>query len=276
MIIRPRHHTARADRHILHLAKDFQGGLNPILGGYPVDHIAVHRCPPAPVRGLLHHHHPRAGRPGDQRRLQSRHPAACDQNVAERISMFIPVGIGRLWRFAQTRRLADDRFKDVLPRRPRMDEGLVIEPGRQEPRQGIVDHTNIEFQTGPVVLAGGHQPVKHLGRGDPRVGFQPRALPQIDQTVRLFGPAGDQPARTVIFETAPHQHLIVGQQRRRQRIPLKPAQPFAVKGELDGAAAVDQPPAFLQTRAHHRPFQSGRLAFIFAMISAGGSLTCAE
>ena len=70
-----------------------------------------------------------------------------------------------------------------------------------------------------------------------------------------------------------------GQKASGEGIPLEALQTLAVEGEFDGRGAVDQPAALGETRAHFVTFpsgcQPGRRAWIFAMMSAGGSETCA-
>ncbi len=94
------------------------------------------------------------------------------------------------------------------------------------------------------------QPVEQLGRGGALVRFQPRRRAQVDQRVRLFGARGHDAARAVVFEAAPDQHLVIGQQGRGQRIARKAAHALAVEGEFRRGAAVDQAAAFGKTRAH--------------------------
>ena len=101
-----------------------------------------------------------------------------------------------------------------------------------------------------MVLALRFKTVKGFGRGRPLVGFQERAAPQIDQGVRLFGARSHSTARAVIFKAAPHQHLVIGQQRCRQRIARKTLQTLAIEGEFHSLSAVDQTTAFGQTGAH--------------------------
>lgn len=66
----------------------------------------------------------------------------------------------------------------------------------------------------------------------------------------MIHPRRHDAARTVILEAAPDQHLVVGEKRRGQRVAREAAHPLAVEGEVDGAAAVDQPSAPCETRAH--------------------------
>ena len=101
-----------------------------------------------------------------------------------------------------------------------------------------------------MVLALRFKAVKGFSRGRSLVGFQERAAPQIDQGVRLFGPRSHSAARAVIFKAAPHEHLIIGQQRCRQRIACKALHTLPVKSEFHSLSAVDQTTAFGQTGAH--------------------------
>ena len=126
-----------------------------------------------------------------------------------------------------------------------------------------------------MVLTARGQAGEKLGRSGALIGRELRAGAHVDQRVWLLRPRGDDAARAVIFEGAPDEHLIIGKQRGGKGIPLKSAHPLGIEGKFNGAAPLDQAAAFLQTGAHLKPFQSGRLALIFAMISAGGAPTCA-
>ena len=243
MVIHPGSSCTNVQLYVIHCLQRRNSCINPIACGRAVDDIAVDHCAATPMGGLLHHHHPRAGSGRHQRRLQSGNAAAYHQNIAKRIDLFIAVGVAQRGGRPQTRRFADDRFKHVFPRRARVNEGFIVESGGQKPRQKGVHHPDIIGQRWPVVLAARLQTVEQFGCGGALVRFGPVAGAKVDQGVRLFDTGGNNAARTVVFETAPDQHLIIGQQRRGQGIARKAAQRGAVKGEFLGRAAVNQPPA---------------------------------
>ena len=275
MIIDPGPGAAQPQGDRVHRGKGRHRGIDPVLRRFAIDLQPVHRGAATPMGGLFQQHHPQPGTGGNERRLQPGNPAADHQQVAKGIGLFIAVRIAVLGRFAQARRLADDRLEHMFPEGARVDEGLVIEARRQKTRDIVVQHAHIEFQAGPVVLAGRDQPVEQFGGGGALVGFQPRALPQIEQRIGLFRTRAHDSPRAVILEAAPDQHLVIGQQRRGQRIAKVAAQALAVEGEVGCRRPVDQAAATGQTRAHWYPFQPGRRALIFATISGGGAPTCA-
>ena len=281
VVINPRHRTAGAQGDICHVIKGFDGVLNPSISGQTVDHITVDGRAPAPSGRLLQDHDTSAIRGGGEGGLQTGNPATGHQHVAEGIGVFVVVGVDFLRRFTKTGGVADHRFENVLPGKPRVDEGFVVKAAGQEPREAIVDHARIKLKARPVVLAVRLQTAKGFGGGRALVGFQPCAAPEVNERVRLLHARGYQPARSVVFEAAPDQHLVIGQQRGRKGIALKPAQALAVEGEFQREGAVNQTAAFGQTGAHARPplglnpGQSGRLAFILACRSGGGAEDCA-
>ena len=145
VVINPCHHAAGTQADIGHGFKGLQGFLHPKIRRHPVDHIAVHRRTTAPERCLFQHHNPRTTCGGCEGGLQTRNPTARNQNVAERIGLLIAVAVHFLGRRAKACGFADDRLEHVLPSRPRMDEGFVVKPTRQEPRQGVVHNANVHL-----------------------------------------------------------------------------------------------------------------------------------
>ncbi len=270
-------HATCADRDIWHFFKRLQRGLHPIRRIHPVDLRPVHDSAPTPVSGLLDQQHPRAGLTRCQRRRQPCDPATDHQHVHVAVEMLVGIRVTVLGRAAQTGGLPDERLVDMFPERAREHEHLVVKARRQEPRQMRVDRTHVEFKAGPVVLAGRRQPVEQFGRGDALVRLERRLSPQIHQSIGFFCPCRHHTARAVVFEGPADQHLVIGQQRRGQRIPRKPAQALAVEGETDRLGAVDQATLAAQTRAHAKSphVQPGRLAEILARRSGGGSVVCA-
>ena len=213
VIVNPGPGAAQPQGDPVHRGQSRHRGIDPVLRRLAIDLHPVHRGAATPMGPLFQQHHPQPGAGGDKGGLQPGNAAADHQQVAKGIGLFIAVRIAVFRRFAQARRLADDRLEQMFPEGARVDEGLVIKARGQKTRCMVVQHTHIEFKARPVVLAGGHQPVEQLGRGGALIGFQPRAAPQVDQRIRFFRPAGDDPARAMVFEAAANQHLVIGQQR---------------------------------------------------------------
>ena len=87
------------------------------------------------------------------------------------------------------------------------------------------------------VLAAGDQSLidKHIRRAG--VGLGPAIRSHRNQRIGLFHPGGHDPARAVIFETAPDQADTIGEQRGGQRIARPRHQCLAIEAEIDALAA---------------------------------------
>ena len=85
---------------------------------------------PSPMGGLFHQQHSNSGGGCGFGRLQTGNPATDDHNLAKMVEVFVFICIPRLRRFAKTRRFADDRFIDMLPEGPRMNEHFVVKSDR--------------------------------------------------------------------------------------------------------------------------------------------------
>ncbi len=278
VIIDARAHAAGAERHILHLFKRLDGGCHPLGRGSTGDLDTIDNSTPAPLGGLLHHHHARAGLAGLKCRLQPRDAAADHHDIGVEVEMLICIRVAILRRFAEAGRLADEGLVDVLPERTREEEGLIIETRRQEPRENRVDRADIELERRPVVLARGIKPVEKLGRRGALVRLELAALAEVDERVGLFRAARHHAARAVVFERPANHHLIVRQKCGGERIALKALQALAVELELKGAATVEKAATGGKTRAHLNSLhdQPGLLALILSRNSLGGSFDCAE
>ena len=154
-----------------------------------------------------------------------------------------------------------------------MYEHLVVKARRQKAAEMGVDRAHVEFKARPVVLRGHHLPVKQLGRCGALVRLVGGPAAHVEQRIGLLAASGHDAARTVVLERPAHQHLIVGQQGRGQRVALYALEPFAVEGEMQRCAAGGQLAALLETCAHENVLhdQPGRLAVIASLMSCGGS-----
>ena len=263
-----------------------QVGQQRVDGGLSA--VVVGGRAPAPM-GALFQDQDRAARLG---RIagggQARDAAADHDRVGKAVGLFIAVRIGVGRCPAQARAAADDRFEQVLPEGARMDERLVVEACRKDRRQPVVHRAHIGIQAGPAVLAARDHAVGQGRGGGALVRFEPAALAQAQQRVRLLGARGQGTARAVILEGPAHQHLAVGQKRRGDGVAGQPAQVAAVKAErhlpgtVDAAATGGQseggrvghsamPSAGVQSGV-----QSGRTLRIASTIWAGGWGVCAR
>ena len=175
-----------------------------------------------------------------QSRRDSGGACADDQHFAVGVAVLIGVRVGQGRGLAQARRLADDRFVQLVPGAARPHEGLVVEARRDEAGKQVVDHAYVEAKVRPAVLALGDQTLIDLYLGGAEIGRKACPVPRdAHQGVRLFGPGRNHAARAVILEGTAHQHHAVRQQRRGQGVARMAGIAGAVKGEADRAAAVD-------------------------------------
>ena len=250
VIIDPRPHGACADFDVVHGLKAGDEACDEGFSRLVPDFAAVNRRAPTRMGGLLQQQHFCAGFPGTQGRLQSGNTAADHKHIAKGVEVFVSVHIAVFGGRTKACGLADKRLVDVFPQRSGMDEHFVIETRRHEPAEFGVHRADVEFQAGPVVLAFGFQPVKQFRCRHPLIGFKLAAFTEIDQTVGFLRARSDNATRAVIFERPAHQHLIIGQQCGRQRIPFKSAQRAPVESEGHGAVFVQQAAACGKTSAH--------------------------
>ena len=163
------------------------------------------------------------------------------------VLLFVAVGIAFRRRAPEACRLADIRLVEFpQPRRPH--EGLVVEPGRQQPGKPVVDTSDIETHRRPAILAFRAQALEKLDRRRPHVRVCPGAGTQLNQRVGLFRTAAEDAARAMVFEAAADQVNTVREQRRCKRIATVPEIAVTVEAECDLFTAVDT-----ATRGESRP-----------------------
>ena len=195
--------------------------------------------PAAECRALLDEHHPGAGMRGRARRRKPRRSGADDEHVGVVVDVFIALGIGRARRPAEPRRLADEALVEH-PVAGRAHEGLVVEPGRQEGRQKVIDGAQIMAQRGPAVLRERFEAFidfklcgAHIGLGEGGIAAH------LHERRRVLRAGAENAARAVILEAAGDEMDAVGKQRRGQRVAGIALTAPAVEGERDGGRAVD-------------------------------------
>ncbi len=119
-----------------------------------------------------------------------------------------------------------------MPVRPH--EGLVVEPGRQDRRNQAVDRAKIETDRRPAIDAAGSQAVIKQDARCQRIGHRAPARFKLHERIGFGEPAADDPARAVIFETAPDQPHAIGQQSCSKRIARVPRIVTPVERETHG------------------------------------------
>ena len=278
VVIDPCPHHAGAQGHVFHTLERGEGFIHELIHRLAIDLAAIHGRAAAPMGGLFHDQHVGTGFGRGFRRLKAGDAAADDGDVDKGIEMLVGVVVTAPGCFAETCRLADEGLVDVFPERAGMHEHLVVEARRQEAREELgVDLAHVEFEARPVVLAFDGEAVEELGRGGALVGLEAGALAHVEERVGLFHAGGDDAAGAVVLERPPDQHLVIGQQRRGERVARDPTEVLAVEGEFQRLALVQKPPARGKARAHANSLQlqPGRLAEILSLMSFGGSVVWA-
>src|ERR1019366_8090616 len=165
----------------------------------------------------------------------------------------VRIGIGRVRSAAHAGGMADRVFvPEPPPRRRRPHECLVVEAGREEAPQRVVDCTDVEAHGGPAVLACRRKSLVQLEGGCTYVRLASRAAPELHQRVRFLGTSADDAAGAVVLEAAPDQMHAVGEQCRRERIALVTLKAYAVVCEPEWPAAIDASALGKTKRLRHR------------------------
>ena len=164
-------------------------GIGPLAAGQMINHLIINvviQKRAAEPAILLHQDHPFARFCRSQRCHDAGGAAADDQAIAMGVAVGIMVGIGFGGRLAKARSRADFLFiRAPGPGRPH--EGFVVEAGRQEGGEAVVDCADIEAQIGPAVLAPGIQFRFEFDGGGPHVRIGPAiAALELDERVGFF------------------------------------------------------------------------------------------
>src|SRR6187402_622452 len=101
-----------------------------------------------------------------------------------RMLMRIASRIGRRGRAAHARDFAYPLFVSE-PQRRWPHERLVVEAGRQQPREKIVDTAHVEADGRPAILASGDESIVKLDLRRAQIRFGSRAGFELDKRVRL-------------------------------------------------------------------------------------------
>ncbi len=225
---------------------------NPLCGGGAVD--ACWRTGEQRAAGLrlfVAEDHACAGVCRGQRRGESRRPRSDDQHVAVRVSMRIAIGVWQWRRAAESRRRADQRLVETRPAGARPHESLVVEAGRKQRRQEIVEAAHVEVEARPAVLGFRAEAVVQLDLGGAEIRRRARGIAAHgDECARLLGAGRQDAARPVVLERPPDQVDAVGEQRGSERVALQALECPAVEGELQRVRAVDPAAARRAKRVH--------------------------
>jgi hypothetical protein len=208
--------------------------------GLPVDRDAgLGEEPAAGLRLLVDQDHLRAAASRRERRRETGGAGPDDQHVAVGEAAGVGVGIGPRGRGTEPGRAADERLVDLVPEGLRPHEGLVVEAGREQHVEAVVDRADVALERRPAVLARRAETLEDLGDRRPRVGLEaaPAAV-GADERVRLLAAGRQDAARPVVLERAADEMDAVGEQRRRERVAGPADEGPAVEEEADGPRRI--------------------------------------
>ena len=213
----------------------------PLDGGTPADfrrgvekHAPRHR----PVVG---DHHPGGAARRGQRRLKPGRTRPRDQHIAVVKALLVRVPAGASRGRTESRHPAHQRSVEVPPA-GQPHERLVVETGRKQWRQPVVDRTRVESDTRPAVDAAGTQTLPEREGRSSDVRLVVFAI-ELHDGVGLLRPGGDDPPRAVVLEAAPYQAHPVGHQRRGEGVAGVALVFLPIEPEPKPAGAIDQRPA---------------------------------
>ena len=230
--------------------REGRGEPVPGAGAVDLDRGFGQECP-AGFGVLVDEDNVRAGAGGGEGRGDTGRAGADDQDVAMEVAAGVTVGVDLGRSAAEAGGAADEGLVDAVPEGFRPHEGLVVEPGREQHVEPIIDRAEVEFQRWPAVLALGVQAGMDLLDGGAGVWLEAAGTAAgADQGVGFLGTGGQDAARAVVFEAAAHEVHAVGEQGRGDGVAFVAVIGLAVEGEGDGAVAVD-PAAVLDAEFGH-------------------------
>ena len=156
------------------------------------------------------------------RGLETRAPRADHQDVAVCVPHHLALGAPRLRQRAHAGG-ATDHFLGDLPREPRADERLVVEPHGHHPVERVGDVKQVVLDRGPTVLAPTVMPSRH---GAHTPGYRGLAVDG-DQAVGAVAGSAVEAAAAVVFQRARERSHPVAIQRRCDRVALDENRPPA-------------------------------------------------
>ena len=183
---------------------------------------------------LLHEQHPR---PRACRRHRGGDPGRatpCHQDVGVDIAL-VAVDVRGVPRDLTSVRETREHLLVGGPQPLRLDEGLVVEAGREEPPQDLVDRLDVVAQRRPGVLRRDPHPL-----GDqPMPGPYVRLVADLQDRARVVVTRREQAPRAVVLEASREHPLPRRRQRRHDRVTGMGRDAAAVPPEVQGGTAVD-------------------------------------
>ncbi len=175
LIVGACHSRPRHQAHILHARQLGQNLSHPDMPLLAVDLFAFRQKAPAHPAVLIGQDYIRPRPRRRQRRHKARWPRADHQKIAEGIGSLIAIRVVLARKRPKPRRAANERLIELLPKRTRPHEGLVIEPRPEERRRKIIDRQHIKPKARPAVLAFHLKAFVDLDHRRPHVRLRPRA-----------------------------------------------------------------------------------------------------
>jgi hypothetical protein len=228
--------------------------VQPRAGGFALDGPGRGQGRAAKRKILLDQHDVEAVARRQFRRGQSGRAGADDEQVAMVMNDVVAVRIGRTRGIAHAGGAADEFLEEhpLAGAAAEPDEGLVVEPRRQEPAEQIVHPANVEADIRPGVLAPRRQTLAQLDLGRLGVRLAPGAGADRDQGATFLRARRHDAARAVILEAAPQDALAVGHQGRGQGVARQSLHGAAIPGESQRPGAVDDAALAEPVAAHSR------------------------
>ena len=188
MIVIAKGRRAPEDEHIFQRLQFGQRPPRPGQGRLAGDLLAFKTQAAAGFGAILHQDHPPAAGRRRARGHKAGRPRADDQHLRVAAHVVIIIGVRQPAGRAHARRPADKTL-DPHPQpgiRKRPHEGFVVKTGRQKALEQIVDALRVPAEARAAILAFGHEALVKLDHSGAGIGFQPGALAQLNQGVRLF------------------------------------------------------------------------------------------
>ncbi len=224
------------------------GGLDPGARGHRTDRCRFELELPANDRLALADDDARAGARSRECGREASGAGTTHEHVARQVLDRRPRQVRPARRRAEAGEVADQRLV-ALPGRP--DEGLVVEPGAEEPGPGLQHRGEVKAERRPAILAA---QLKAIGENELRCRYvrdYGRGSTHGQKGIRLFGPEREKSARPPVLDAAAQEPHAVCKERRGGGIALLAAVLAPVERESYGLGR--DPRTDPGRRTHGRP-----------------------
>ena len=193
------------------------------------------------LRLIVGEDHPRARPRRRERGGKSGWTAPHHEYVAECVALVVAVRI-RTVRRPPVPRHSPDRPLVHGPGGARPHEGLVVEPGGEQPAKPSQSAREIEAKRGPAVHRARLEPLDQLHHRPRRVGNRRALHPGVmhgEDPVRLLRPRPDEASGAVVLDAARHRPHSVGEEGGSEGVAPVALEAKPVEAEIHPPAAVD-------------------------------------